>query len=102
MEIYSLSKMNTEGTLLNPVNTMYSEEYAESMCRLYLTDEIVEDERGKRIRNYRLHAQAPHNIEMALAYDINCPRCGGRLKQVGRSRDSHTLGLYTCKACNRH
>ena len=44
----------------------------------------------------------PHNIEMALAYDIKCPRCkGNNLKQVGRCKDFYTLGLYDCPVCDR-
>ena len=99
--IYSLTKQNTEGTLLHPVQTYYSKEYADEMCRLYLTDETAVDAKGGRTKNYRLHAKNPHSIEMALAYDIHCPCCGGHMKQVGRSLDAHTLGLYTCKTCNR-
>ena len=51
---------------------------------------------------YRLHANRPHTIEMALAYNVKCPVCGGNvMKQVGRCRDYHTLGLYECPVCDR-
>jgi predicted RNA-binding Zn-ribbon protein involved in translation (DUF1610 family) len=39
---------------------------------------------------------------MALAYDVKCPSCGRNvLKQVGRCKDYHTLGLYECPVCDR-
>ena len=71
---YPLMKMNKEGTLLRPQHTYYSDEYAQAMCDLHLSDVIIKDDNGKLKTRYRLHAKHPHNIEMALAYDINCPK----------------------------
>lgn len=51
---------------------------------------------------YRLHAKHDHTQEMALAYDIQCPKCSGRLKQIGRQLSFNELGLYTCLTCNRY
>lgn len=100
--IYSLCKNNKEGTLLHPIHTYYSDEYAQAMCSLYLKDELVKDETGKIKKFYRLHAKQPHNQEQAFAYDIECPHCtNGRLKQVGRQLSYNELGLYTCPDCNR-
>lgn len=61
--IYSLCKNNKEGTLLHPIHTYYSDEYAHAMCSLYLKDELVKDETGKIKKFYRLHAKQPHNQE---------------------------------------
>ncbi len=102
MAIYPLTKMNKEGTLLRPQHSYYSDEYAKSMCNLFLSDSIVEDEQGKLHKYYRLHAKQPHNIEMALAYDIHCPNCpNGMLKQIGRPLSYNELGLYRCPVCDK-
>lgn len=83
-------------------NHYYTEEYTASMYDLYLTDEYIRDRHNNTRRYYRLHAKQPHNIEMALAHDIKCPRCkGNNLKQVGRCKDFYTLGLYECPVCDR-
>ena len=82
-------------------NTFYSEDYIADHYDLYLTTEHITDEHNCTHRYYRLHASQPHNIEMALAYDIKCPCCGSHvLKQVGRCKDFHTLGLYECPVCD--
>lgn len=102
MANYPISKMNTEGTLLRPKSSYCTDEYAEKMCDFYLRDEIHEGEHGKLHKYYRLHVKQPHNIEMSLAYDINCPNClVGMLKQIGRAVNSHELGLYVCPICDK-
>ena len=90
-----------EGNFLIPSNSYYSEEYAQRRCALYLSDEIAKDEEGKARKFYRLHARHEHTQEEAFAYDIKCPKCNGRLKQIGRQISLNDLGLYTCPACNR-
>ena len=45
--VFPLTKLNKEGTLLNASHSYYSEEYAQRMCSLYLTDELSRDETGK-------------------------------------------------------
>ena len=70
-------------------------------CDLYLTEQLDRNEDGKSQRNYRLHARAAHTPEMALAYEIKCPKCGNTLKQIARQRTLTDLGLYTCKCCNK-
>ena len=90
-----------QGNYLTPVNSYYSDEYTQRRYDLYLADEVARDEEGKVRKFYRLHAKHGHTQEMALAYDIKCPKCNGRLKQVGRQLSSSVLGLYSCPACNR-
>ena len=97
--IYDLTAFKKGGKYMVPHETFYTDEYAESMCSLWLKDELVKDENGKIHRYYRLHAGEPHNIEMALAYDIQCPKCSNKLKQIGRCLNSHELGLYHCPVC---
>lgn len=80
--VFPLTKLNKEGTLLNASNAYYSEEYAQRMCSLYLTDELSRDETGKIKKTYRLHASNDHTEEMAFAYEIHCPKCGNHLKQI--------------------
>ena len=102
MANYPLTKMNKEGTLLRPQHSYYSDEYAESMCDLFLSDSIVEDEQGKLHKYYRLHAKQDHNMEMAFAYDIHCPDCNvGMLKQISRPLSYNELGLYRCPVCDK-
>jgi len=102
MANYPLTAMNKEGTLLRSNNSYYSDEYAESMCDLFLRDCVVKDEQGKLHKYYRLHAKQAHNAEMALAYDIRCPECPcGMLKQIGRQLSYNELGLYRCPVCDK-
>lgn len=102
MANYELIKMGEKRTLLHPVSTSYSDEYAEKTQKLFLRSKIVDNGYGKLLtRVYRLYAMEPHSIEMALAYDIECPECGKNLRQIGRCVNSHKLGLYRCPACDR-
>lgn len=98
--IYPLHGQEGSNHLI-PSNSYYSEEYARRMCSLYLSDEAAKDEKGKMQRFYRLHAMHGHSQEMAFAYDIQCPKCRGGLKQIGRQVSLNELGLYTCPACSR-
>lgn len=83
-------------------NLCYTEDYIADHYDLYLTSEYIPDDYGNTRRYYRLHAIRAHSIEMALAYDVKCPCCGRNvLKQVGRCKDYHTLGLYECPVCDR-
>ena len=100
--VFPLTKLNKEGTLLNASNAYYSEEYAQRMCSLYLTDELSRDETGKIKKTYRLHASNDHTEEMAFAYEIHCPKCGNHLKQIGRQLTLNTLGLYKYPVCDRN
>lgn len=101
MSNYPLIPLNKQRTLFMCQHALYSDEYARSMCDLFVSDEFIRDERNNMHRRYRLHAMKPHSVEMALAYDIQCPKCGHLLKQVGRSLDYHELGLYKCPICDR-
>lgn len=94
---------NKKTNILHPSNSSYSDEYAQRMCDLYLSDEVHTGNDGKLHRYYRLHAKQPHSIEYALAYDIKCPGCGqrGTLKQVGRVLNGYDLGLYRCPICEK-
>ena len=87
--------------ILTPARSSYSDAYAERMCDLYLSDHIFRNEQGELQEYYRLHARDRHTPEMALAYDIKCPKCGAILKQVARQSSCTELGLYTCKVCNK-
>ena len=66
-------------------------------CRI----SMGKDENGRMRRRYRLHSDKPLSIETALTYDIDCPHCGARLRQVGRCLNAHDLGLYACPACDK-
>ena len=81
--------------------SLSSWKFKESSYDLYLTEQLDRNENGKSQRNYRLHARAAHTPEMALAYEIKCPKCGNTLKQIARQRTLTDLGLYTCKCCNK-
>lgn len=50
---------------------------------------------------FDLDARDWHTPEMALTYDIKCPKCGALLKQVARQNSGTELGLYTCKVCSK-
>lgn len=80
--VFPLTKLNKEGTLLNASHSYYTEEYAQRMCSLYLTDELSRDDTGKIKKTYRLHASNDHTEEMAFAHEIHCQKCGNRLKQI--------------------
>ena len=74
--VFPLVKMNKEGTLLQPTNSYYSEEYAQRMCDLYLTDELNRDETGKIRKTYRLHASK-----------TTARRCHLLMKSIARSAE---------------
>lgn len=101
MANYPLIKLNKQGTLLLPQHTLYSEEYARSMCNLYLSEEYSSDAYYNVSKQYRLHAREPHSVDMALAYDIKCPNCGTMMKQVGQTLNYYDLGAYICPICNK-
>lgn len=103
MSNYPLKANKYNWRSLEPqTNTCYTEEYIADHYNLYLTSEYITDDKGNSHRYYRLHANRPHNIEMALAYDVKCPCCSSHtMKQVGRCRDYYTLGLYECPVCDR-
>lgn len=101
MANYELWKVNKEGTLLRPHDLMMTDEAAEQYAPLLLRSKIVMPEYGKCFNDYQLIAREPHTVEMALAYDIECPECGKHLKQVRRCLNKHELGLYRCPACDR-
>ncbi len=102
MKNYPLKANKADWRVLQPQDTFNTEEYTAEHYDLYLTTEYIKDEHNSARRYYRLHANRPHTIEMALAYNVKCPVCGGNvMKQVGRCRDYHTLGLYECPVCDR-
>lgn len=101
MSNYPLRANKVNWRILHPMDTCFTEEYIADHYDLYLSTEHLCDESDHPHRRFRLHAKYPHNIEQALAYDIKCPACGNNLRQVGRCRDSHTLGLYKCPVCDR-
>ena len=102
--IYPLIKNSKShnDNLYNAANGFYTEECVKRLHRLYLKDEFARNEQGRLVRYYRLSAVRDHTQEMALAYDINCPKCGNRLKQIGRQLSMNELGLYSCPCCNRN
>ena len=101
MTIYDLIKLNKEGTAFNARETFTTAEYADRYYRMYLKCSLVENEKGHFKKRFRLHTVKPTSIETALTYDIYCPDCGKRLRQIGRCLDSHDLGLYKCPTCDK-
>lgn len=102
MTNYPLKKHPHDKHFLTPISTSYSEDYMANHYNLYLTEEYTPNDDGHWKWPYRLHSNEPHTIEMALAYDILCPRCKKHfLKQIGRCRDCYMLGLYECPSCDR-
>lgn len=102
MSNYPLFSMNKKDPdILTPQNSYYSEQYCEQHCKLYLTTQVHQNEKGRYQAYYRLHASTAHTPEQALAYEIKCPKCDSIMKQVTRQNTGTELGLYTCKRCNR-
>ena len=101
MDNYPLHQNKFNPNALEPINAYITEEYIEKQYKLYLTTHYTRNEDGNVLRAYRLHAVDPHSIDMALAYDIKCPKCRTHLlKQVGRCLNYHDLGLYKCPVCD--
>ena len=100
---YPIRKNKLDWRSLEPMtNHTEPEDYISEHYDFWLSDEFIPDRNGKVYRYYRLHAKYPHNIEMALAYDVKCPRCKNHvMKQVGRCQDYYKLGLYECPVCDR-
>lgn len=102
MANYPLTKLNKQGTLLHPQHTFNSDEYTRSTSALYLTEEFSRDAYYNVSKQYRLHAREPHNDDMALVYDIQCPHCSHTMKQVGHTLNYYDLGAYKCPFCDKH
>ncbi len=102
MSIYAMHRLNKEGTVFSTSTTSYTKDYAERALPLYLADQLIEDDNGRIRRRYRLHSDKPTTIDTALSYDINCPHCGNRLRQIGRCLNAHDLGLYRCPICDKN
>lgn len=75
--------------------------FIRSTYDLYMTHELVRNEYNEVRGFYRLHAKNPHTLDMALTYDIECPKCGNLLKQVGHCLNDHELGMYVCPVCDK-
>ena len=102
MANYPLYEISKGSNRFGTISAYYSDEYADRMCDLHIRDQIEKDAEGNYHKYYRLRAQKPHTIEMALQYEIHCPECSnGMLKQVGRCLNSHELGLYVCPVCDK-
>ena len=56
-------------------------------------EEEARKKEGERKEYERLRNQAMRFV--------NCPKCGSRLKQIGRCLNAHDLGLYKCPACDK-
>ena len=98
--IYKLHK-NKTNNFLTALSGYYTEEYAQDMFDLYLQTELVRNESGRVEKFYRLYAKEDHTQDMALAYDVQCPNCRNKLKQVGRQLTFNKLGLYKCPHCGK-
>ena len=98
--IYKLHK-NKTNNFLTASSGYYTEEYAQDMFDLYLQTELIRNEDGKVEKFYRLYAKEDHTQDMALAYDVQCPDCRNKLKQVGRQLTFNKLGLYKCPHCGK-
>ena len=102
MSNYPLHRTEKGSNRLMAQPSFYSDECAERKCDLHLRSELYKAENGKNHTAYRLHAYHPHTIEDALKYEIYCPECKTNLmKQIGRCRNSHVLGLYICPRCEK-
>ena len=102
-KFYYLNADKKNPYILEPGSYPYREaSFIKNTRELYLSEQLSSDQYGRLHRAYRLHAKKPHTVEMALQYDIKCPRCRARdLKQVGRCLSSHDLGLYKCRVCDK-
>ena len=89
MSNYKLHKLNKKGRWFHANDTSFTDEYADERLDLFLRSSVVKKENGKYGNVYRLHAKEPHTVEMALDYDIGCPKCGapfGTADQPGSIR----------------
>lgn len=102
MKLYPLSRNNLNPRILEPLDSLYSEEFVQENYDLNLAEEYTRDVFGRVSRAYRLHSSKPHSVDMALSYSIRCPRCSTHLlKQVGRSLNYYDLGVYKCPVCDK-
>ncbi len=98
--LYGLRR-SANSTVLRCMHGYSSDEYVHNHYDLHLADVFLRDDHGDIWCRYRLHANKPHTIEMALAYNVQCPKCGTFMKQIGRTLSPFDLGLYACPACDR-
>ena len=101
--LFGLNADKNNPYILEPKSYPYRDaSFIKNTSELYLSEQLTSDQYGHMHHAYRLHAKKPHTVEMALLYDIKCPRCRVRdMKLVGRCLSSHDLGLYKCRVCDK-
>ena len=102
-KLYCLNADKNNPNILEPKSYPYRDaSFIKNTSELYLSEQLTSDQHGHLHHAYRLHAKKPHTVEMALQYDIKCPRCRVRdMKLVGRCLSSRDLGLYKCRVCDQ-
>lgn len=92
--LYKLTPSKKGSDYMIPVNTTYTEEYADSICDFYLIDE--------RNDTYRLHSGKPKRLTDCLPLSIKCPKCNGNLTPIDGPINSNILLLYECRHCKKN
>lgn len=101
MSSFTFYTYNKGAKVLFPKDAMRTEEYLAEHERLFMTDHLAKDDRGKNYFRYRLKSCEPMRFTDTLEYDIKCPRCHGDLRLCGMPLDSMTHGLYKCRRCDK-
>ena len=87
---------------LEAKETYLMDDYIERNYDLYFREILIRNNNGGVDRYFKLKSKLPMKSENTLKYDIDCPRCKGRLRIVGFPIDSHSHCLYRCPHCQKN
>ena len=102
MRKIKLDKVWKNKNHLEAKDSYLSDEYIESYYDLYLEQILIRNNDGGVDSYYWLQSKEPMKSTDTLRYDIDCPRCKGRLRIVGFPIDSHNHCLYRCPHCQKN
>lgn len=90
IKYYSIVDCDTEGIEKAAMFVSTDKETIESVHSMYLSEVVPNHYRLCRTNDK--HSFSDESI-------IHCPKCGRKMKQIGRPINEKKLGLYTCEKC---
>ena len=91
IKYHPLVDADTDGTVKVPMFCSTDGETIKKVHSLYLR-EIVPD-------YFSLFSNKADNKRASGQFEIHCPTCGKKLRQIGGPIDQNKLGLYVCDHC---
>lgn len=90
IKYYPIVDCDTEGIEKATMFVSTDKETIESVHSMYLSEVVP--------NHYRL-CRTNDKHSFSDESSIHCPKCGSKMKQIGRPINEKKLGLYTCEKC---